>query len=711
MVSPVPRLDPVWLRVFGILAATRDAVRLAAGQSSASTGSAGPGHAVPTLRFIFPSPTQRLLRHVELAAARDTGTRAAASLDAQIRRTFASVGAGTKSGLGPPLFVLPPPDVQMVFFIETAAGEAVASELLASSFSASYSAAQTMLAMFSGANMNQHMAADHHGLPTPPVILASGVAELVRFVNRRAQEIGAEVRARQQSLELKPWFEKAAELYKIMVRGDEAKSAAAAEALARLGASKLDGVSSFSRSLCESMLVSAVASYQSDLPTLYREAEHTAALQTAVQAYRASACGPEFPEFLDRLVEECNRLWADGRQLCESTSLLGGRCCRPRHPVDGNHGGCGGACTTGRRAVCTCPCGREQREIEEPFSLGQANIYFAEEECCGDGVLQSRYFRATTDDRATSGRADSRSIGNGGLPTARKPNTTDASTGGSTSADRRPSSRHSSALFDESALAELLLPPTPGLDSGVGAVLGEATEPTPAFKLCKIGTRSNYNPRTGLSGPGFVTGANFMMPWDVLVPSPPESGNGGAAVVQKRGEKSAKSVWGGVKAGGSGKTAGRPQTTRCYIGYEYECCRGYRFLDSGPNRRVQVSQSGHVKGTATTLLKQDMPIFVPCPGLKCARTACFAQLSRLHIATPKVPVSFGLIPRIQLRPAGRSAASRALVVHTSGETIWFEPDSYYNVLFPRIFAHDGKAIIVPKDNPDICLLKRPFIFE
>jgi hypothetical protein len=70
-------------------------------------------------------------------------------------------------------------------------------------------------------------------------------------------------------------------------------------------------------------------------------------------------------------------------------------------------------------------------------------------------------------------------------------------------------------------------------------------------------------------------------------------------------------------------------------------------------------------------------------------------------------VTFGLSPKIQLKPAGRWSSSRPLVVG-SGEPIMFDEDGHYTVILPRIFAHEGKAVLVPQGNKDICLLKNPF---
>ena len=93
----------------------------------------------------------------------------------------------------------------------------------------------------------------------------------------------------------------------------------------------------------------------------------------------------------------------------------------------------------------------------------------------------------------------------------------------------------------------------------------------------------------------------------------------------------------------------------------------------------------------------------PTPaGLRCARSTSYAQLSRVHVVTPKSsaaqPVAIGFDPKIQLRPA-RGAARKLVVGLEPRHRIWFEPESRYTVQLPRVFGHDGKAIILPVEDP------------
>ena len=134
-----------------------------------------------------------------------------------------------------------------------------------------------------------------------------------------------------------------------------------------------------------------------------------------------------------------------------------------------------------------------------------------------------------------------------------------------------------------------------------------------------------------------------------------------------------------------------------FVGYEYECDNGHRFLDAAPDRRVQPTGSGYPKGTANPLLNTDMPMFVRCAHLKCARHDRYAQLGRLHVVTSKQPLRYLLEPRIQLRAAGANSAP--LVCTANPEQIWLKPNGHYSIQLPRMFAHENKAIILPVDNP------------
>ena len=49
-------------------------------------------------------------------------------------------------------------------------------------------------------------------------------------------------------------------------------------------------------------------------------------LEKAISLYSNQARGPMFNVYLEKLINECNDIWLNGRQLCEAVSLTG-HCC------------------------------------------------------------------------------------------------------------------------------------------------------------------------------------------------------------------------------------------------------------------------------------------------------------------------------------------------------------------------------------------------
>ena len=53
-------------------------------------------------------------------------------------------------------------------------------------------------------------------------------------------------------------------------------------------------------------------------------------------------------------------------------------------------------------------------------------------------------------------------------------------------------------------------------------------------------------------------------------------------------------------------------TAKIFIGEEYTCPQGHRFICSSPDKLVKVVGKS-VKDTANKLLTMDMPLYTPCP--------------------------------------------------------------------------------------------------
>ena len=58
--------------------------------------------------------------------------------------------------------------------------------------------------------------------------------------------------------------------------------------------------------------------------------------------------------------------------------------------------------------------------------------------------------------------------------------------------------------------------------------------------------------------------------------------------------------------------SGADSSLRAYIGNEYECPRGHRFICSAPDKIVKATERSGVKETGHKLVTMDMPLYSPC---------------------------------------------------------------------------------------------------
>lgn len=72
--------------------------------------------------------------------------------------------------------------------------------------------------------------------------------------------------------------------------------------------------------------------------------------------------------YVKKLKNECNRVWANGREQCECLSLRGNPCILAKHD-DKEH-------SSGAAIISTCNCGRTQGHRQDPYTIRQANYEF-----------------------------------------------------------------------------------------------------------------------------------------------------------------------------------------------------------------------------------------------------------------------------------------------------------------------------------------------
>lgn len=52
---------------------------------------------------------------------------------------------------------------------------------------------------------------------------------------------------------------------------------------------------------------------------------------------------------------------------------------------------------------------------------------------------------------------------------------------------------------------------------------------------------------------------------------------------------------------------------KIFVGVEYECPRGHRYMAAGPDKILKASGTGLVKDNGNKVTTCDMPLYFPCP--------------------------------------------------------------------------------------------------
>lgn len=101
----------------------------------------------------------------------------------------------------------------------------------------------------------------------------------------------------------------------------------------------------------------------------------------------------------------------------------------------------------------------------------------------------------------------------------------------------------------------------------------------PSWSLVCIGASSVYSHNSGLpehSQSGFLSGANFLLPWDVQVRL--ENAASWAQTYDKnRNRRKPQPI-------SSDSADGQVFVLKIFVGYEYECPRGHRFMMNSPDK-------------------------------------------------------------------------------------------------------------------------------
>ncbi|KAK2726698.1 hypothetical protein QYM36_007512 [Artemia franciscana] len=341
----------------------------------------------------------------------------------------------------------------------------------------------------------------------------------------------------------------------------------------------------FSEIKCSKVLPLAIAAYQEGLPSHYTKEHHETKLAHAVALFSMHARGSMVEKYLAKLEEECVTIWGKGRRMCETLSLTGNPCINSIHRLP------------------------QEEKTDEEKSLPVMDH--------SSGV---RMVAACNCGRKQGPREDP--------------------------FDLKAANLYIYDLMEIdccSHLEHVDLGNEQDEHQDIVPYLGQPTDLVSSFSswsLKCVGPSSYYSHNIGLSDmmPGFLAHTGFLLPWDV-------------AVKIEHAEK-----WPTILESSRRHRSGRTDkysknlkseaefTVKIFIGEEYECPRGHRFICCAPEKALRAPTTG-VKETAVKIIGSDMPLYMTCPCR--SNKSLIAQLMRIHIVTPKAPVTVTLDPHIR----------------------------------------------------------------
>ncbi|TMS35561.1 hypothetical protein L596_002939 [Steinernema carpocapsae] len=167
----------------------------------------------------------------------------------------------------------------------------------------------------------------------------------------------------------------------------------------------------------------------------------------------------------------------------------------------------------------------------------------------------------------------------------------------------------------------------------------------PSWACICIGSSSIYSHTYGMRDqPLMRSGSDFLLPLDVILPVNGRRWDAAMAELNITNPATFKHKRRIIRL--EDGTEQEVEKVKLFIGFDYECVRGHRFMLESPGTVMKHHRrNGQLQGNATELLDSDLPIWMPCP---CKKTpTSIAQLMRIHVVTPKAPVAISLNPKVQ----------------------------------------------------------------
>uniref|UniRef100_A0A1I8EWI2 Nonsense-mediated mRNA decay factor SMG8 n=1 Tax=Wuchereria bancrofti TaxID=6293 RepID=A0A1I8EWI2_WUCBA len=204
----------------------------------------------------------------------------------------------------------------------------------------------------------------------------------------------------------------------------------------------------------------------------------------------------------------------------------------------------------------------------------------------------------------------------------------------------------------------------------------------PSWSLLCLGASSLYSHKAGLRDmPNFKNGTQFLLPVDVFVTVDPEKWDIDMKEIMgdSYGVRSKRLI----KVNKSNR-----EKVKLFVGFEYECPRGHRFMIQDVHANTGVKAALNSKESGSTLIRSDLPLWTKCTCRRLPQVS--AQLMRLHVVTPKAPVTVVLNPRVQ-------PTSKEPIYHTGEAPIHLEWARYYILRFPYVYAGPHGTVQRPNE--------------
>ncbi|ORZ18541.1 hypothetical protein BCR42DRAFT_477684 [Absidia repens] len=454
----------------------------------------------------------------------------------------------------------------------------------------------------------------------------------------------------------------------------------------------------FSRSYSQGIMQKCLDVYLQDSPPYYPQQYHLLKSENVLRLYNSLSRGPSATEYAIRLQNECDNIWKQSRQGCEATSLTG-KICRLKngHDKAGDDEEQDNSTRNTRRDdrllsldtkrhnsgysfTQACSCGRSRMARDDPFELETANHSFYEKFTC---CLADEH-KAIDLDASTFGEQQQLIYSEIKIPRC------DASLiylgPASTYRNTVGLERYEGFTDNTNYLLPWNLTTVSELEARAkkrSAVTNMAninkelptkhtsTQPTNEWPALGKGAEE---PAVKLPVPTHVVSTEAFPPLDTTKTAPviPTAAASVASAVGSIPATTATTLSTGTstpppklnkddrrkeRRRRDGKRGGYrlEGLIRGFLGAEYECPHGHRFLSCGDGKVCKVGHKGHPKTHANHFIHQDLPLYALCPcnfadyGHAKVNPDKLAQLQRIFVVTPNAEVSITMKPHVKIK--------------------------------------------------------------